>query len=93
MSEPLRDWTPEEQTQHRQDLLDALDDIAWDPDWPQLAECVVPDAAPPASETGPGMTRVNIYLPSGLYQAARARGVNISEATRVTLYALGLDAS
>jgi hypothetical protein len=42
MSDPLPDWTPEEQEGHRRDLLDALDDIAWDPGWPALAAQLVP---------------------------------------------------
>ena len=54
MNEPLRDWTPEEQTQHRQELGDALDGIAWDPDWPQLAAALVPDAPAPRQRIGYG---------------------------------------
>jgi hypothetical protein len=43
MSEQLPDWTAAEQEQHRRELQDALDDIAWDPDWPALAAQLVPD--------------------------------------------------
>jgi hypothetical protein len=46
MSEPLRAWTPEEQAQHRQELADALDNIAWDPDWPALGPDLVPPTVP-----------------------------------------------
>lgn len=43
MSDQLPAWTPAEQERHRQELADALDDIAWDPDWPTLAAELVPD--------------------------------------------------
>lgn len=41
----MSEWTPAELEQHRQDLDDALDDIAWDPDWPALAAELVPDGS------------------------------------------------
>lgn len=43
MNDQLPAWTPAEQRRHRQELADALDDIAWDPDWPDLAVTLVPE--------------------------------------------------
>lgn len=54
MNEPLRDWTLKEQAQHRQDLEDALDGIAWDPDWPKLAVALVPKRPAPRLRVGYG---------------------------------------
>ena len=42
----MNEWTPAEQQEHRQDLDDALNDTAWDPDWPELGADLVPPVAP-----------------------------------------------
>jgi hypothetical protein len=50
----MNEWTPAEQQQHRQDLDDALDGIAWDPDWPAQAVVLVPEEPAPRLRIGYG---------------------------------------
>jgi len=63
MSNRLPAWTAAEQDQHRRELADALDDIAWDPDWPDLAATLIPDAPAPRLRVGFGWSSL-AYQPA-----------------------------